>query len=1245
MAKGRSIQVNILGDARGIKTALGEASGAVDRFGSGMGRAGARLGRDLDSLGGRITRFVRRGALALLATGLAGIGVAIVKGFGRLQAIDDAEGKLRGLGHSAEAIENIMGSALDAVRGTAFGLGDAATIAAGAVASGIKPGEELTRTLSLTADAAAIAGSELSEMGDIFGKVAATNRVSMKEVNSLAQRGVPILQWLAEQYGVTAEEASKMVSSGQVDFEAFQTAIETNIGGAALESGNTFRGALANMGAAAGRFGAILIGPFFRKAKDVFVGLTGLIDDLAGRVGPFMDDFADRLDDWIPIAEARIRAFVSGMVDAFRGLFTAFRTGDLSGADGLVGAFERIGQAARAVFDFMSEHRDTIARVFAAAAPAAAGVAALATSVHLVRAAFMMLMRSTPIGLLFLLATALMYAWQNSETFRNVVTTAFETVQRVVGPIIETIRGLIDGLFSGGGTGSGFVDGLVGAFSSVVGWVRDHWPEIQAVVSTVIGAVVDAWEWAQDVAARVWPYISDFISDTIDFLRVEIGKWVEWFQDSWDDIAETARVVWERIRGHVERGVAIIQGLWERFGDRIISVVTSAWNSVQRIISAGMEVIRGIIELVMAVLRGDWSAAWSAIQTIFSGVWNGILAYLNHLWTIIREVFGAILEGAWDAMTALAGWFAELPGRILEWITSLPGLLWDAGSAMLTGFVNGIEAVAPAVTAWFTGLPGRILSWLGSLLGLLAGKGRELLQGLFNGIQAIAPTVTGWFASLPGNVVSWVGSVIGTLTQKGRDFLTGIITGLGEKVDDVTTWFRELPGNVVDWIGNVLSTLKDKGRDLLQGFLDGIISFAANLILWFAQLPGNIRDWVGDGLQILVQFGKDLVQGAINGVVSMAGSFAGAVRDTMVNTAMGALGRGWLWGSPSRVTIGLGQDIVEGLIIGLVAGAKDLEEVVQKTLVAPAEVGAAAAVSASRTVSQAVSSALGAAQTGIRQWRDGVEADAESVGEIVATLGDRIKGFAGEMVASFQSATSLLGAFGNETVVTGEQITEFFQEQIEAARDWSKNLRELAESGLDAGLIEQLAQAGPAAAPLIRGMLEAVADGGVEAINQAQADLNQILGHTIDQVSKALTPAWTEGQALGEAIAEGLQAGIAGRSEAIARQVRQIVGGLVGVVRDELGIASPSKVMKEIAHDMWAGMRVGLAEGARPTWDDLEGMVAQMPAAFGGQPAAAAPARQAPVGGRVTVNMPAGSRPDDVVKALRRYEQRNGVRE
>ncbi|MEU2002070.1 tape measure protein [Rhodococcus sp. NPDC019627] len=257
-----------------VKTALSGVEAQADNTGKSVGsKIASGLGSTLKVGGAAI------GAAAGLA-----IGTALTKGMERVVAIDDAKGKLAGLGHTAEGVATIMDSALKSVKGTAYGLGDAAGIAASAVAAGIKPGEELTKYLSLTGDAATIAGSSLGEMGSIFNKVTTSGKAYTDNLNQLADRGIPIFQWLQEEYGVTADGLSDMVKEGKVDAETFRKVIEENIGGAALESGKTLRGSYENMKAALGRVGAGAIEPFLPMLKSGLGALTQWADKIAPKV-------------------------------------------------------------------------------------------------------------------------------------------------------------------------------------------------------------------------------------------------------------------------------------------------------------------------------------------------------------------------------------------------------------------------------------------------------------------------------------------------------------------------------------------------------------------------------------------------------------------------------------------------------------------------------------------------------------------------------------------------------------------------------------------------------------------------------------------------------------------------------------------------------------------------------------------------------------------------------------------------
>jgi len=252
-----------------------------------------RVSTGLGAVGGKMVALGKTAAKFGLIAGGVVAGLTIKGGISRALNIEDAQAKLKGLGHDTKAVQKIMDSALDSVLGTAFGLDSAATAAASAVAAGVKPGKELTRVLSLTGDAATIMGREFGESGAIINKVLASNRLSMQEVNQIEQAGLPIMQMLADQYGVNAQEMRGMVTKGKVDSKVFLNAIEKNIGGAALKSGNTTRGAMANMKAAFSSVGAALVTDLMPKVRDAFNGITKWLKDNRENIVSWATEFAN----------------------------------------------------------------------------------------------------------------------------------------------------------------------------------------------------------------------------------------------------------------------------------------------------------------------------------------------------------------------------------------------------------------------------------------------------------------------------------------------------------------------------------------------------------------------------------------------------------------------------------------------------------------------------------------------------------------------------------------------------------------------------------------------------------------------------------------------------------------------------------------------------------------------------------------------------------------------------------------
>ena len=462
-----ALYVKMPGVKDDITKALGGAGKGVEKSGETMG---AQLMDGMNKIG-------KVGAIALGGAITAGVGTALVKGFQRLDTIDQATAKLTGLGHSAASVDQIMNDALASVKGTAFGMGEAATTAAGAVAAGIKPGADLERTLKLVADASTIAGTDMGSMGAIFNKVASSNKVQMDTINQLHDAGVPALSLLADQMGVTAEEASKMASKGEIDFATFQAAIESGMGGAALASGETFSGAMDNVMASLGRMGEGLLKGIFPDMKD---GLGGLLEAMA------------------PLEQVA----------------------------------REVGEGIKAAFDWISQNWDWI-QPFAIGIGIAVGAIILWTGAQwLLNAA----LTANPIGLIIvaigLLVGAIIWLVQNWDEVIAWIVEVWQGFVSWLGEVWAGFVGFLTDVWSGFMSWitdvlNGFVAlwngvwGAVGQFISdvwnnIVNWVKGAMDNVSNFISGALGSIRSAWE-------NVWNGIGGFLRGVWN----NILSWIE----------------------------------------------------------------------------------------------------------------------------------------------------------------------------------------------------------------------------------------------------------------------------------------------------------------------------------------------------------------------------------------------------------------------------------------------------------------------------------------------------------------------------------------------------------------------------------------------------------------------------------------------------------------------------------------------------------------------------------------------
>lgn len=667
LQRAKSEQASATDILRG-KEALHEATlEDVERQAKSTGDAVEDAGKKSDRSGGLMSKAAdgaKKLAIGLGAAAATGIGVALTKGMSRINQIDEATAKLTGLGHSAQEVETIMNAATASVKGTAFGLGDAATVAASTVAAGIEPGKDLERTLRLTADAATIAGRDMADMGSIINKVATADMMQMDVANQLMDAGIPILQMVADEMGVTAEEARKLASDGKVSFETFQNALEAGLGGAALESGNTLRGSLANLGAAMGRLGEAALKPFIQDGKDLIGTLTEWVNTITERVGPAIEGFADYMVNTVIPAVKDAADWIKRNRDWLEPLAVA------------------VGAAAAAW------------GVWVGAIKAWQTVTKIATGIQ---AAFNAVMAVNPIMLVVMavaaLVAGLVWFFAQTETgkavwesFTNAISTGWEWVKEAFASAWAVIQPILSGIWEA---------------IKIVGGV---------VAAVVLGVILVYWNLMSAYLSFVWESIIKPVFAAIQWALQELGDFFGWvwsalIKPAWDALGFGIAWVWNVLIRPTWDALKIALGAVGSFFQWVWSaIIKPAWDALGA----------GISWVWQNVIRPAWDAlkaALGAVGAFFQRTWNSVIKPVwEALGNGIRAVIDSVIKPAWDglksALESVGSFFSTIVDGIRQtWDKTRSHVAKPVNFVIETVWNNGLVRAWNTIAGFLPGLP------------------------------------------------------------------------------------------------------------------------------------------------------------------------------------------------------------------------------------------------------------------------------------------------------------------------------------------------------------------------------------------------------------------------------------------------------------------------------------------------------------------------------------------------------------
>jgi TP901 family phage tail tape measure protein len=338
------------------------------------------------------------------------------------------------------------------------------------------------------------------------------------------------------------------------------------------------------------------------------------------------------------------------------------------------------------------------------------------------------------------LVIVLIYCWKHFQGFRDFIKgawadikgfflSAWDVLNKVLGYIVDAAKATADGFMHY------FVHPIVsavkavvdafqsvykaisGAIMSIIGFVKEHWKAIIAILLPGLGLIIDAvvthWDFIKTQTEVAWNAVVTFLKTIwngvlavaraiwdaiVIFFKVQLNAIKLIFTTTWNAISSALRAVWNTISGPLKATWNGIRAFFEMIWRGISNIFQAAVDFMDKLLQSAWNVIGGPLTAFWNGIAKFFTLLWTAISKGFRAAWNGISSFLNSIWRNIGVPLKNAATAIWNGIQAI---ISKVYNTLKRIATNLFNAFDDLYKDMLTvgkniaiGIWNGISSLA-----------------------------------------------------------------------------------------------------------------------------------------------------------------------------------------------------------------------------------------------------------------------------------------------------------------------------------------------------------------------------------------------------------------------------------------------------------------------------------------------------------------------------------------------------------------------
>ena len=551
-----------------------------------------------------------------------------------------------------------------------------------------------------------------------------------------------------------------------------------------------------------------------------------------------------------------------------------------------------------------------------------------------------------------------------------------------------------------------------------------------------------------------------------------------------------------------------------------------------------LQQITPFVELIGNGLVGALTGAEGAAQQFTDGLLGMVTFAIQKLTEMLPtfinfafQMIANIATGIAQALPTLVPSLVQLVTDIVQALIDNIPLLIDAALQLVTGLAQGIINAIPVLVAALPTLITSLIDGLLSAIPQIIQAGIDLLTSLITALPEIIATIVAAIPEIINGIITALLENIPLIIQAGIDLLVALIQALPQIITTIVQAIPQIISGIVNALVQNIPQIIQAGVQLFVALIQNLPTIIVEIVKAVPQIVSGIVSAFGSLVGEMVNAGANLLHGLWEGISSAASWLWDKVTGWASSLVDGIKGFFGIH-SPSTVFAEIGTNMGEGVGVGF---GESMD-----------------GVSADMTAAMGGAGQLTAAEA-VRAVNDGIIANIEGLSGAVNAIVERvISGLTAQAQRLNQAGQDFDRHISSGMITAIPQITAKIP-QITQSIITAFNAQN--QKFIEAGVTID----------------KNIASGMVQGIPQITSKVAQI----VQPVLTALRSFVSEFTAAGEDMVRGIWQGFQNMSGWLESRVRSMMREIVAAVKDEMQIASPSKVFAGIG----AYMAQGIGEG------------------------------------------------------------------